>query len=78
MNIDVDVTPLQKFMQRVAKMASLKQSDIRITIVEATEISATLSAILLNKFKSSEEKTIEKKIESRITSIDGGNFKNKT
>ena len=45
----IDLEPLKRFMQKVARMAALKQTDIRLTLAEATEISATLAAYLMQQ-----------------------------
>lgn len=63
-----DITPIQKFLDRVAKMAKLKQ-DIRLTITEALEISAALASLLsANQIKTTETQQIQRIV------IDGGNF----
>ena len=69
LNMTLDITPIQKFLDRVAKMAKLKQ-DIRLTVVEALEISACLASLLANnQIKSPEIQQIQK------MTIDGGMFK---
>jgi hypothetical protein len=44
--MDIDLAPIQRFMIRVAKMAQVKQGDIRLSLAEAAELSACLAALL--------------------------------
>ncbi len=76
--MDIDTTPIQRFMQRVAKMNQLKQTDIRLSIAEAGELSATLAALLAYQIMPPEtsDKAKEKlTISPSAVFIDGGSFK---
>jgi hypothetical protein len=44
----IDLTPIQRFMLRVAKMAQFKQGDMRISLAEAAELSACLTHVLVD------------------------------
>jgi hypothetical protein len=44
----IDLTPIQRFMLRVAKMAQFKQGDMRISLAEAAELSACLAHVLVD------------------------------
>jgi len=69
--VAVDTLPIQRFMQRVAKMAALKQTDIRLTIAEAAELSASLAVILAHQVSVQASMPT-----SSVGSIDGGKLKN--
>ena len=70
--INIDTSAIQRFVQRVTKMAQLKQADIRLTLAEASELSASLAMLLAHKFS---EQPSGQTIQSY--NIDGGGLKRK-
>jgi len=46
MDLPSDRAPIRRFMVRVATMARLRQSDIRLSLAEAAELSASLAGLL--------------------------------
>ena len=71
----IDTAPLLRFMQRVSKMGQLKQTDIRLTLAEAAEISAVFASVLATQTIAPEPQKIVVAAPVVVTSIDGGNFK---
>ena len=70
----IDNTPLLRFMQRVSKMGQLKQTDIRLTLAEAAEISAVIASVLATQMVVAEPPSVVA-LPVVITHIDGGNFR---
>jgi len=66
-----DIEPLQRFMQKIAKMAAMKQTDLRLSMAEAAEISAALAAILLQRPPPAAQPSSPPVM---VRGIDGGRF----
>ena len=47
--MQIDTSPIQRFMHRVVKMSQLRQTDMRLSLAEASELSATLAAFLAHQ-----------------------------
>jgi hypothetical protein len=68
-----ELNTINRFIQRVGQMARMKQTDLRLTISEATELCAALAILISDKKMTTVIPAA--KVQEAPSGIDGGSFK---